>query len=102
MSEFVINDYLLHQEASAIVEEILTQAEEADDVMDLIHEACDSHEWVIYTYKALKLCAECNTSDGEATLDGIGQTFTDIGDHAVAVAYWTLYEACVGKVHAID
>ena len=102
MSEFVINDYLLHQEASAIVEDILTRLEEGDDVIDLIHQVCDEHEWVIYTYKALKMCAECNTGEGEQFLYDTGQKFDDIGKHAVAVAYWTLYQACVDKVHAIN
>jgi len=27
-------------------------------------------------------------------LDDMGQTFTDIGQHAVAVAFWTLVCAC--------
>ena len=94
MSEFIINDYLLRQEAASIVADILTETQEGDDIQDLIHQSCDGHEWVIYTYKALKLCAECNTTDGEAMLDGMGQTFTDIEEHAVAVAFWTLVCAC--------
>lgn len=95
MSEFIINDDILNQEARAIVEEILTQAEEGDDVINLIRETLDGHEWVFYYHKALKLCAECNTYDGEDMLNNIEQHFTEIGEHASAVAYWTLYVACV-------
>jgi len=94
MSEFIINDYLLRQEAASIVADILTNAQEGDDIQDLIHQSCDGHEWVIYTYKALKLCAECDTSGGEAMLEDMGRTFYNIREHAVVVAYWTLVCAC--------
>jgi len=94
MSEFVINDYLLHQEARSIVDEILSQADEGQDIYKMICQTIDGHEWAIYTYKALKLCAECNTGEGEALLEDTGQTFTSLSDHATAVAYWTLYAAC--------
>ena len=94
MSEFVINDYLLHQEARAIVEEILSQTDEGQDIHDMIWQVVDGHEWVIYTYKALKLCAECNTDESEAMLEYTGQTFTSLSDHATTVARWTLCAAC--------
>jgi len=91
---FEINDHLLHQEARAIVDEILSRADEGQDIEELIHQTIDGHEWVIYTYRALKLCAECNTTAGEELLEDTGQTFTSLSDHATAVAYWTLYAAC--------
>lgn len=94
MSEFVINDYLLRQEARAIVDEILSQADEGQDIYDMIWQSVEGHEWVIYTYKALKLCAECNTDEGEALLEYTGQTFTSISDHATALAHCTLHAAC--------
>jgi len=94
MSDFIINDYLLNQEARAIVDEILSQADEGQDIEELIHQTIDGHERGIYTYKALKLCAECNTIDGEAMLEDNGETFTSLSDHATAVTYWTLYAAC--------
>lgn len=94
MGEFIINDYLLRQEAASIVADILTDAQEGDDIQDLIHQSCDGHEWVIFPYKALKLCAECNTADAETMLEDIGRIFYSIGEHATVVAYWTLVCAC--------
>jgi len=102
MSDFVINDYFLHQEARAIVDEILSQADEGQDIEELIWQAVDGHEWVIYTYKALKLCAECNTTDGEAMLEDAGQNFTSLSDHVTAVAYWTLYVACRDYLNELE
>ena len=102
MSEFVINDYLLNQEARAIVDEILSQADEGQDIEELIHQTVDGHEWVIYTYKALKLCAECNTTEGEAMLEDTGQTFTSLSDHATAVAYWKLRSACCNYLNELQ
>jgi hypothetical protein len=43
-----------------------------DAAMDYIHETCDGHEWVIYYYKALKICADCNVQMGEMFLEEIG------------------------------
>jgi len=94
MSDFIINDYLLRQEARAIVDEILPQADEGQDIEELIHQTIDGHEWVIYTYKALRLCSECDTTEGEALLDDAAETFTSLSDHATAVAYYTMLAAC--------
>jgi len=93
-SKFIINDYLLHQEAARIVADTLAEAKGYDDIQDSIRWRCDSHEWVIYYDKALKLCADCNTSAGEAMLEDTSQTFSSIGEHAAAVAYCTLVCAC--------
>ena len=102
MNDFVINDHILNQEAREIVDEILSQPDEGQDIEELIWKAVDGHEWVIYTYKALKLCAECNTDEGEAMLEDTGQTFSDIGDHAVAVAHETLYAACYNYLNELE
>jgi len=88
---FIINDDILRQEAERIVAEILKAK---GDIQSAIHWICDSHEWVIYYDKALKLCADCNTSAGEAMLEDTSQTFSSIGEHAAAVAYKTLVCAC--------
>jgi len=94
MNDFAINDYILNQKAREIVDEILSQADEGQDIEELIHQSIDGHEWVIYTYKALKLCAECDTKEGEAMLDDAAETFTSLSDHATAVAYYTMLAAC--------
>jgi len=93
MSDFVINDYILNQEARYIVDEILSQAGDGQDIEEMIDQVVDGHEWVINTYKAYILCAECNTTQGEEMLANTGQTFSDIGEHVTAVAYWTLWVA---------
>jgi len=102
MSDFVINDYILNQESRAIVDEILSQADEGQDIEELISQTVDGHGWVIYTYKALRLCAECNTDEGETMLEDTGQTFSDIGEHATAVAYWTLCVACYNYLNELQ
>jgi len=108
MSDFVINDYILNQEAREIVDEILSEAEGngqrlyREDMEDLIHQTVDGHEWVIYTYKALRLCAECNTEEGEIRLEDTGQTFSNISEHATAVAYWTLWAACYNYLNELQ
>lgn len=65
--------------------------EDEDDMMDRAHEYADGHAWVIYTHKALRLCAECNTDRGEEFVDDVGlpEPFTLAGA-AAAVAYGEL------------
>ena len=41
-------------------------------MMDRAHEDADGHEAVIYTYRALQICANCNTDQGEAFLEETG------------------------------
>lgn len=101
MSDFQINDHLLTKECDAIAKEIFDNvlAENPDsepedlreDMFDRAHETADGHEWVIYNYKALVLCAHCDTSDGEDFIDDIGfewkQGESTIYTVATAVAY---------------
>ena len=84
MSDFQINDHILQQECMGIASDAYGEAIEnggcdRDDI-DAIREAasehidqtCDGHQWCIYNYQALKVCAECNVSDGEEFLEAIG------------------------------
>ena len=81
MTNFQISDYLLQQECEAIAREIVEDtwlddgealADHLDDMTDRAHEYADGHEWVIYHYKALMLCAHCDTDQGEAFLEDTG------------------------------
>ena len=83
MTEFQISDRILHNECESIAKEIFaevtaemdegeTPADYRDDMMDLAHEAADGHNWVIYNYKALKLCADCSLEYGEDFLSDVG------------------------------
>lgn len=96
MTNFIINDYVLKQEAKEIAMQAhLEWKEYGASVHEMMHQMCDGHEWVIHTYKAMILCAECDTTDGEEYLDDIGQdNFIDLKQHACAVAFATLLGAC--------
>jgi hypothetical protein len=41
-----------------------------DELLDRIHEHCDGHEWVIYTFKA-QLVLLCSDNDGIGVEDGL-------------------------------
>lgn len=94
MSEFQINDYLLQKECDELAAEIAaefspgTLAENRDDMMDRAHETADGHQWVIYNYMALMLCAHCDTNHGEDFLSDVGvPDEPDIYKLACAIAY---------------
>ena len=95
MSEFKINDYILSQEAKEIITQgIIEEKEYGVPALEYAQQACDGHEWVIYTYKAILLCAECDTSAGEDYFEDCGIEFSSFGDHATKLAYATLLNAC--------
>ena len=83
MTDFQINDYLLSKECDDLAREIFEEAiagmaddetpeDYRDDMSDRAHEYADGHEWVIYNYKALMLCAHCDTTMGEDFMDDVG------------------------------
>ncbi len=85
MSEFQINDHLFSKEcddlAASIFAEVFADSDTAkgmgpddwrDEMTDRAHETADGHEWVIYNYKALMICAHCDVSEGEAFREDVG------------------------------
>lgn len=100
MSDFQINDHLLTKECDQLAVDIFAEMLEGmaddetpddhrDDMNDRAHEAADGHGWVIYTYKAIQLCARCDVSQGEQFLEDVGgvekgETFSGM---ATKIAY---------------
>lgn len=104
MSDFNINDYLLEQEAIGIARDALNECDPDDDeaLDEYIFQTCDGHEWVIYNYKSLKLCCECNTDDGEQWLEDIGlEPTTNIFELANKIAFATLYQKSLNALAEI-
>lgn len=97
MTDFKINNYILQQEAKEIAAAaLLEQKEYGTDAQEMLNQMCDGHEWVIHTYKAIILCAECDTGEGEDYLDDIGyEQFDSFANHATQLAYATL----LGEAH---
>ena len=86
MSEFQISDYMLSTECKVLAQDIFADImadardETPEDMRDAMteraHETADGHQWVIYHYKALMLCAHCDTSHGEEFLEDTGMPET--------------------------
>jgi hypothetical protein len=98
MTDFIINDHLLQKECDEIAQEIIDEfrrdhfgeglSDYSDEMSDRAHETADGHEWVIYNYKALMLCAHCDTENGEELLEDIGiPKEPDIYKLATMIAY---------------
>ena len=95
----------LYTECKAIVDEALEEAKrdhtDTDDIMDaardFIHQSCDGHEAVIYYHKAIRFCADHDTSDGEQWLKdcgGIAQEGDTFGTIACRIAFATMLCKC--------
>jgi hypothetical protein len=84
----------LHKEAYALAREAFEESRTyGGDAADLLHESCDGHEVSIYYHKAIKFCAEQDTSAGEEWLDdcgGIAQPGDSFGAIACRIAFATL------------
>lgn len=103
MTEFTIDNYTLELEAKRLAQECFDAGDtHGDDPNEYLWQACDGHEWAIYTYKALMLCANCDTSDGEDYLEGLGHEYRNIGAHACVVAFATLYCAAMDALATIE
>ena len=103
MTDFRINNYELQQEAKRLAQECFDAGDTyGEDPNENLWQTCDGHEWSIYTYKAMLLCAECDTSEGEDYLEGIGAEFSSLAEHACAVAFATLYCAAMDELADIE
>jgi hypothetical protein len=99
MSDFQITDHILWKECKSLANEIFAEvmADAAEDedaeyhretMMDRAREAADGHQWTIYNYQALMLCAHCDTNYGEDFLSDIGTpSEPDIYKLACIIAY---------------
>jgi hypothetical protein len=95
-----INDHALWAECKSLAAEIFEEFKRdhgadfdpedyRDDMNDRAHETADGHAWVIYTYRAIQLCSDCDTTRGEEFLDDIGgvEKGDTFGGIACKIAY---------------
>lgn len=95
MSDFQINDNILTKECRALAREIFDYVmtgnegenpeDYRDDMDEQAHQTADGHEWVIYNYKALMICAHCDVSNGEEFLEDVGMP-EEVTIHKLACA----------------
>ena len=103
MTDFKINNYELQQEAKRLAQECFNEGDEGgNDPNEYLWQACEGHEWSIYTYKALLLCAECDTSEGEEYMASLGRELNSLSEHASEVAFGTLYCAAMDALADIE
>ena len=97
----ISNQYQLEQEAKSIAKMAMAeQREYGTDAADYIHQVCDGHESVIYTYKAGLLCLECDRDNAEYHLEEIDYQFTSYADYVTRLAYAILFDASISdKTH---
>jgi hypothetical protein len=90
------NQYELEQEAKEIAKMAMIEKREfGTDPSDYIHQTCDGHECVIYTYKAGLLCLECYRANAEYQLEEIDYKAASYADHVTKLAYAILFDACM-------
>ena len=95
----------LYKEAKAIAQEAWEESGfDQDDAQDFIYQSCDGHEVAIYYHKAIKFCAEFDTSEGESYLEdcgGIAQEGDSFGQIACRIAYATLLQESMFRLEEI-
>jgi hypothetical protein len=98
-----MNDFQLNAYCNDIAADIVEGAADIDEAMDRASESADGSEHVIYYHKAHKLCAECNTDQGEDFLadcysEGHNKSYDDL---ACIIAYGEIHSRIQSAIHAI-
>ena len=67
------SDYNLDAYASDIAIDIFTEhCLDRDTAQESVWQSVDGSEWVIYHHKAHELCLNCNTDNGEQSIEDMG------------------------------
>lgn len=92
MSDMIKSDFALDKEAQSIAASIFEEFRDenggaafdaesfADEMRERAWEDCDASQHVIYTARAIAICGNCNTDQGESWLEDIssnGKPFAD-------------------------
>ena len=91
-----ITDYILDLIARSYAQDIVADLDPDDpdpesSIDDAAHEAADSSQWVIYTFRAKCIALLCDVSEGEAFLEDVGMPEDPtLGSIASTVAYGEL------------
>ena len=100
--EYIKNDYELQQLALNIALNAIEEVKNhGGDHYELIDQAAASSEHVIYTYKAIMLCANCCTDDAEAMLDDESYRFESFAHHASVLAEVTIQNAALQEFYEL-
>ena len=100
--DYIKDDYELQQLARSIAEEAIEEVKQhGGDHYELIDQAAASSEHVIYTYKAIMLCANCCTDDAEALLDDASYRFDSFAHHASVLAEVTIANAALQEFYEL-
>ena len=95
----------LYTEARALALEAFTEAGgDLESAEEFLHQSCDGHEVAIYHGKAIRFCAEQDTSAGEEFLEdcgGICEAGDTFGAIACRIAFATLFCAGVAALQEI-
>jgi hypothetical protein len=89
--------YLYHEAKDIVLEALEESQGDFEEARDFIHQSCDGHEIAIYYHKAIRFCADQDTSDGEQWLEdcgGIAQQGDSFGQIACRIAFATLLCEC--------
>ena len=88
MSEERYDEWALIQDAKLRAAEVLKDIQDNPDLCEyqLIDDAAGCHPYAIYTYKAIRVCAECDTADAEEWLENCGYVPESFGQWACEIA----------------
>lgn len=95
------DDWAVYKQAQYLANVVQQEYDIEDgDVWNAAFEVCANHEWVIYTYKALRVVAENDTADAEESVRALSgsKPFDSLADHACAVVRELLHYAVLEEL----
>lgn len=96
----ITSDFQLDQLCKEYAQDIISDAKYGggdwltdlqENYIDRVDQWADGSEHVIYYYRALQICANCNTDQGQQFVEDTGTTYSDINKLASAIAYGEIY-----------
>ena len=98
-----MNDYQLTEYCNGIAQDIARDARDFEQAREWASESADGSEYVIYTYKAHKLCLDCNVDAGEEFVSQIGEPVDGwtYDGFASAIAYGEIHSRIESALWAI-
>lgn len=105
MSDIITTDRQLNEVAKSIANEITYELEEnGGDGYDLAHEHVDSSEHVIYYHRALQICANCDTTQGEEFVEDMGgfPAGKSFAQMACMIAFGEIYQRVLNELNETE
>jgi hypothetical protein len=85
-------DNITSQEYWAEIQSIAAECAQADEPRDAVHEACDQHQWITYTFYNLQVLQHSRNESAYFDENGRSPETTDFSTLTAVLACWAMLQ----------